>query len=80
MKVHRIIIITGRAGFIGCKLVRRMVSETESGVINVDKLTCAGNLGPMEDISGVSRYRFEDGMNVRDVLNFECGERPGLIK
>jgi dTDP-D-glucose 4,6-dehydratase len=71
MTVHRVIIITGRAGFIGCNLVRQIVLETGSEVINVDKLTDTGNLRSLENLPGVPCHRFEGGMNVRDGLNFE---------
>ena len=38
-------LVTGGAGFIGSAVVRHIVQNTEHEVLNVDKLTYAGNLG-----------------------------------
>lgn len=53
------IIVTGGAGFIGSALVRFLINETDSEVVNVDKLTYAGNLQSLEDVSANNRYAFE---------------------
>ncbi|MDP3270072.1 MAG: dTDP-glucose 4,6-dehydratase [Legionella sp.] len=52
------ILITGGAGFIGSALIRYLIQYTEHVVINVDKLTYAGNLGSLEHINKSSRYHF----------------------
>ena len=39
-----IILVTGSAGFIGSAVVRHLIDDTEHSVINLDKLTSAGNL------------------------------------
>lgn len=52
------ILVTGGAGFIGSALVRFLVNETEHKVINVDKLTYAGNLESLAAIAGNPRYHF----------------------
>ncbi len=51
------IIITGGAGFIGSNLVRRMVHQGHE-VLNLDKLTYAGNLNSLTDLTGSNNYRF----------------------
>ena len=56
------IIITGGAGFIGSHVVRRMVNRyPEYQIINLDKLTYAGNLENLKDIEGSPNYRFVKG-------------------
>jgi len=67
------ILVTGGAGFIGSALVRFLIAETDEQVVNVDKLTYAGNLESLEQVAGNSRYRFEhvdicDGAALRDVF------------
>ena len=59
------IIVTGGAGFIGSAVVRYLVSETDATVINVDKLTYAGNLESLEPVAGSPRYCFE-GVDICD--------------
>lgn len=53
------IFVTGGAGFIGSALVRKLVRETDHVIVNVDKLTYAGNLESLAEIDASPRYRFE---------------------
>jgi dTDP-glucose 4,6-dehydratase len=53
------ILVTGGAGFIGSAVIRHIISNTGDSVVNVDKLTYAGNLESLADVSQSSRYAFE---------------------
>lgn len=53
------ILVTGGAGFIGSAVVRHIIQNTQDEVINVDKLTYAGNLESLEVIKDNPRYCFE---------------------
>jgi dTDP-glucose 4,6-dehydratase len=77
----RTLLVTGGAGFIGSALVRQLVRETGYTVVNVDKLTYAGNLESVEEVSDDARYRFErvdicDGARVRALFE---RYRPGGV-
>src|ERR1700722_18731961 len=52
------IIVTGGAGFIGSALCRHLIAETDAQVVNVDKLTYAGNLDSLQTVSENPRYAF----------------------
>lgn len=52
-------LITGGAGFIGSAVIRHIINDTQDSVINVDKLTYAGNLESLESVSDSQRYTFE---------------------
>ncbi|MCX8985381.1 dTDP-glucose 4,6-dehydratase [Citrobacter portucalensis] len=53
------ILITGGAGFIGSAVVRHIINDTQDTVVNVDKLTYAGNLESLAEVSESHRYYFE---------------------
>lgn len=52
------ILITGGAGFIGSALIRHLITNTQHDVLNVDKLTYAGNLESLESVAKNPRYQF----------------------
>lgn len=52
------ILITGGAGFIGSNLVRHLIARTNHTIVNVDKLTYAGNLESLADVAGNPRHVF----------------------
>ena len=52
------VLVTGGAGFIGSAVVRHLIEATDHGVLNVDKLTYAGNLESLASVSHSPRYRF----------------------
>ncbi|WP_422766775.1 dTDP-glucose 4,6-dehydratase [Photobacterium leiognathi subsp. mandapamensis] len=53
------ILITGGAGFIGSAVVRHLIENTPHQVMNIDKLTYAGNLASLASVSNDERYCFE---------------------
>lgn len=67
------ILVTGGAGFIGSAVIRHLVVDLRCAVVNVDKLTYAGNLDSLRDVSGEPSYAFEqvdicDGLSLRRVF------------
>lgn len=53
------ILVTGGAGFIGSAVIRHIIQNTQDSVINLDKLTYAGNLESLLEVSDNERYVFE---------------------
>ena len=69
MEFKRSIVITGGAGFIGSHVVRLFVNKyPEYKIINLDKLTYAGNLANLKDIESAPNYRFVK----MDICDFEA--------
>jgi len=52
------ILVTGGAGFIGSAVIRHIITQTNETVLNLDKLTYAGNLTSLEDVASHPRYSF----------------------
>jgi len=52
-------LITGGAGFIGSSVIRHIIRHTADSVVNVDKLTYAGNLESLAEVADSDRYAFE---------------------
>jgi len=68
------LLITGGAGFIGSAVIRHVINNTDHSVVNVDKLTYAGNLESLVSIENDSRYTFEqvdicDANEIKRVFN-----------
>ena len=75
------ILVTGGAGFIGSAVVRHLINDTDHKVVNLDKLTYAGNLESLLSVSDNERYAFEqvdicDADGVKSVLNVH---QPDII-
>ncbi|KOO58220.1 dTDP-glucose 4,6-dehydratase [Rheinheimera sp. KL1] len=52
-------LVTGGAGFIGSAVVRHLINDSKHRVVNVDKLTYAGNLNSLSPVANSERYQFE---------------------
>ena len=52
------ILVTGGAGFIGSAVVRHIIRNTHDSVLNLDKLTYAGNLDSLNAVDQDARYQF----------------------
>ncbi|MEZ9539105.1 dTDP-glucose 4,6-dehydratase [Shewanella sp. 10N.286.51.B8] len=64
------ILVTGGAGFIGSAVIRHIIKKTKDSVINVDKLTYAGNLESLISIENDERYAFEQ-VDICDAVELE---------
>jgi dTDP-glucose 4,6-dehydratase len=64
------ILVTGGAGFIGSAVIRHIINNTSDSVVNVDKLTYAGNLESLTDVTGSKRYAFEQ-VDICDRIDIE---------
>lgn len=72
MNAKRHLMVTGGAGFIGSHVVRRLVKQyPDYLVVNVDKLTYAGNPENLADVDSLPNYRFEKA----DITDAEAMER-----
>jgi dTDP-glucose 4,6-dehydratase len=75
------LLVTGGAGFIGSALVRHLIHHTDHCVVNVDKLTYAGNLDSLKSVSAHDRYCFErvDVCNARELERVFLQHQPDVV-
>lgn len=75
------ILVTGGAGFIGSAVVRHIIQNTQDEVINLDKLTYAGNLDSLREVEQNKRYSFEhvDICNAGDVSRIFEQHQPDAV-
>ena len=75
------ILITGGAGFIGSTLVRHIIQNTNHSLVNLDKLTYAGNLQSLESVSSNPLYTFEqvDICDMSEVKRVFIQHQPDIV-
>jgi len=75
------ILVTGGAGFIGSAVIRHLINDTGHKVVNVDKLTYAGNLESLVSVSDNQRYRFEqiDICDAKEIQRVLQQYQPDII-
>ncbi|WP_373689756.1 dTDP-glucose 4,6-dehydratase [Rheinheimera sp.] len=75
------ILVTGGAGFIGSALVRYIIEHTADSVINLDKLTYAGNLESVNTVASSPRYQFVQ-LDINDAAGVQAAleqHQPDLV-
>jgi len=79
--ISKKLLITGGAGFIGSAVIRHIINNTNHSVINVDKLTYAGNLESLESIENNARYSFErvDICNATEIKRVFKEYQPDIV-
>lgn len=75
------ILVTGGAGFIGSAVVRHLIANTSNTVVNVDKLTYAGNLDNLEEVLGAGDYIFEhaDICDAKEMARIFAEHGPDVV-
>jgi len=75
------LLITGGAGFIGSAVIRHIINNTNYSVVNVDKLTYAGNLESLTSVEGDARYALEqvDICNANEIKRVFNEHQPDIV-
>lgn len=75
------ILVTGGAGFIGSAVIRHIINNTDHHVLNIDKLTYAGNLESLISVADSARYQFsQTDICDREALNIVFNTfKPDLV-
>ena len=75
------LLITGGAGFIGSAVIRHIINNTNHSVVNVDKLTYAGNLESLTSVEGDARYALEqvDICNANEIKHVFNEHQPDIV-
>ena len=75
------ILVTGGAGFIGSAVIRHIINNTQDSVVNLDKLTYAGNLESLLEVSDSDRYAFEqvDICNADELKRVFTEQQPDAV-
>lgn len=74
-------LITGGAGFIGSAVIRYIINHTQDEVLNIDKLTYAGNLESLIEVENNMRYSFQQ-IDICDTATLEqvvAGFQPDIV-
>ena len=79
--MNKKLLITGGAGFIGSAVIRHIIDNSNHSVVNVDKLTYAGNLESLKSVEGNSRYTFEqvDICDVNEIKRLFNQHQPDIV-
>jgi len=74
-------LVSGGAGFIGSSVIRYLIKDTDSKVLNLDKLTYAGNLDSLLDVDSSDRYQFvqADICDAAAVRNIFSDFKPNVV-
>lgn len=74
-------VVTGGAGFIGSAVIRKIIGQTKHKVVNVDKLTYAGNLQSLKEVQDAPNYSFQkiDICNKKEILKLFNEFKPSHV-
>ncbi|MFW1858327.1 dTDP-glucose 4,6-dehydratase [Acinetobacter defluvii] len=75
------VLVTGGAGFIGSAVIRYLIEHTSDIILNIDKLTYAGNLESLSDIENNTRYSFQqlDICDAETLNKVIMGFKPDIV-